>query len=170
MVQEDHVFQDYMHARKALYAVYMPDMIEKNMLSETNWLIRGRADSGKALGIYVKAGDIAYLDYGQSYLNEMGYQHFGLVMTVCHCKALVIPLSSNAKHYRDAYDPKDNPHGQRNLMRLGRVPGLRKASMLYLNDARYINTARIIKVMAHIPPEGELFRSIQKNMIAMMVQ
>ena len=63
------------------YRIIQPHNIEAGMISEANWVIRSRYQSGKDIGISVKPGDICYIEFGQSYLNEMGYQHFGLVVS-----------------------------------------------------------------------------------------
>jgi hypothetical protein len=105
---------------------------------------------------------------GQQYLNEAGYQHFGLIMSICAKKALVIPMTSNASTYAKAYDPKNNPRGKKNLMRIGKVEGLNKESVLFLNDIRYVNTARVIDIKAHIPTDSSLFVTAQKRMMEVM--
>ena len=80
----------------------------------------------------------------------------------------MIPMTSNASTYAKAYDPLDNPQGKRNLMRIGKVEGLYKLSVLFLNDIRYVNTARVIDVKAHIPTDSQLFLTAQKRMMEIM--
>ena len=65
-----------------------------------------------------------------------------------------------------AYDEKDNPEGLKHLYRLGTVEGLYKESVLFLNDGKYINTARIIDIKGRIDPESERFKRIQHSFIA----
>ena len=48
------------------------------------------------------------------------------------------------------------------LFALGEIPGLYKESCLFLNDAKWINTARIIDVKGHIDPKGKQFQQILK--------
>ena len=98
------------------------------------------------------------------YLNEMGYQHFGLVMAISNRKAFVIPLTSNPVTYQKAYDPVENPRGKKNLMRIGLVDGLRKDSVLFLNDCRFINTARVINITTHIDPASDLFQEVEARL------
>ena len=50
-------------------------------------------------------------------------------------------------------------------MRLGKIEGMNKESVLFLNDAKWINTARIIDVKAHIERNEELFINIKKRMM-----
>lgn len=158
----------YMRHRKDVYQALIPDTALSNMISETNWVERSGYFSGEEMGIFVKPGDICYMDFGQQYLNEAGYQHFGLIMSICSKKALVIPMTSNPSTYAKAYDPIDNPHGKKNLMRIGKVEGLYKMSVLFLNDIRYVNTARVIDIKAHVTPESPLFRTAQKRMLEVM--
>ena len=50
-------------------------------------------------------------------------------------------------------------------MRIGRIQGLYRESVLFLNDCKYINTARIIDVKARIPKESLLFEKITQRVI-----
>lgn len=166
---EEKVVADYMHLKAEVYEEILPASLSNALLSEANWLGRGNYMSGEEIGIFVKVGDVVYLDYGQAYLNEMGYQHFGLVMAICEKKALVVPMTSNVKTYGNAYDSSNNPIGRENLFPLpGVIDGLRKPSVLFLNDMKFINTARIIEKKAHIDVKSALFRKIQLRLMAIL--
>ena len=135
---KETVLENYMQLKTEVYESIIPKSIEHAILSEANWLGRGNLMSGEDVGFFVEVGDIVYMDYGQAYLNEMGYQHFGLVMAISEKKALVIPMTSNAKTYANAYDPESNPEGKKNLFPLpGIIDGLCKKSVLFLNDALF---------------------------------
>ena len=69
-------------------------------------------------------------------------------------------MTSNPATYKMAYDPVECPNGRRHLMRIGLIEGMKKESVLFLNDCKYINTARIIDVKATIPENSALFRHI----------
>ena len=43
------------------------------------------------------------------------------------------------------------------------VAGMRKPSVLFINDAKWINTARIIDVKAHLDKDSELFKDIKER-------
>lgn len=161
-------WQNYIHFREDVYGRLLPDYVEENMISEANWVLRGKYASGEEIGVHVSPGDICYTDYGQNYLNECGYQHFGLVMTVCRRKALVIPMTSNQVQYESAYDEKDNPNGKIHLMRIGKPPGMPRNSVLFMNDMRFINTARVIDTKSHISTDSQLFRAIQMRMMQIL--
>lgn len=140
------------------------------ILSENNWMERRKCASGEEIGITVRPGDVCYLDYGRTYLNEAGYQHFGLIMAISSCKALIIPMTSNRRTYSKAYDPNENPHGKINLYQLGKLPGMNRESVLFLNDARFINTARVIKIMAHLDTGDKRFSEIQNRLKVILFQ
>ncbi|MBR3693489.1 MAG: hypothetical protein IKL88_03085 [Erysipelotrichales bacterium] len=135
------------------------------MISEQNWLDRSQLKSCDQMGILVEIGDICFIEFGRAFVYEVGYQHFGLVVSKCNGKALVIPMTSNTNTYEQAYDEVDNPHGKKHLIRIGQIPGLHRPSVLFLNDAKYINTARIISVKAHIASDSELFKNIMRRML-----
>ena len=142
---------------KELYAPLVSSSLPNSLISEANWIVRGRCRSGEDLGIRLKPGDICYLDYGQAYLNEAGYQHFGLVITVYSHKALVVPMTSNKAQYASAYDEKENPRGKRHLMRIGALPGMAKPSVLFLNDMKFIK--------AHMDENSVLFLRVKTRLL-----
>ena len=74
-------------------------------------------------------------------------------------------MTSNAVQYDTAYDPYDNPNGKKHLMRLGRIGNMTKPSVMFLNDIRFVNTARIIKIIAHLDTDSELFWRVQHRML-----
>lgn len=166
---EEKVLKDYMQLKAEVYEGLVPKSIDSALLSEVNWIGRGNCMSGEDVGIRVEVGDIVYMDYGQAYLNEMGYQHFGLVLAICEKKALVVPMTSNAKTYANAYDPEENPKGKKNLFGLpGIIDGLCKKSVLFLNDMKFVNTARIIEKKAHIDAKSATFRKIQLRIMMIL--
>lgn len=165
---KDHAWHAYLNSKRVVYDGIDQKNVDYNMISEANWLLRKDGLSCEKFGINVEAGNICFIDFGQAYLNEIGYQHFGLIMSFCQKKALVIPMTSNAIQYEHAYDPLDNPQGKKNLFRLGTINGMNKPSVLFLNDAKYINTARIIDVKANIDPRSILFKKIRKQLLAIM--
>lgn len=142
-----------------------PQQCRNSLSSEYNYQQRRKLPSSQYLGIYVQQGDICYTDFGRTYIQEAGYQHFGLVMAVTSGKVFTVPMTSNAQAYAKAYDEQINPEGRFNLMRIGLIPGLNKLSTLFLNDGKYINSARIISVQAHIDCDSELFIAIQKRLL-----
>lgn len=169
MISEKEAWRNYIRCRKEIYEPVLPAGLEGSLISEANWFLRARCRSGSDLGVTVHTGDVCYMDFGQAYLNEAGYQHFGLVMSMCRRKALVVPMTSNRVQYESAYDPDDNPSGKRHLLRIGRLPGMSKPSVLFLNDMKFVNTARVIDVKAHLSTESALFAVIQERLLHIML-
>lgn len=110
--------------------------------------------------INVKVGDICYIDFGQAYINEAGFQHFGLVVAMFNFKAFVIPMSSNMRQIRQAYNYPGVRDYRTHLYYIGKIKGMNRHSVLFLNDGKFINTSRIIEVKAHLSVESEMFIEI----------
>lgn len=137
----------------------------ERLISEANLEERQHLYSCTALGVDVRVGDICFIDFGaDAYQCEIGFQHFGIIMKLFHGKAFVIPMSGNPSAAAQAYDEQDNPRGKRHLMRMPHIEGLNKQSTLFLNDCKFINTARIIDVKAHVDRGSPLFQKIHSRM------
>lgn len=128
------------------------------MICKLNYCQRKQYFSSKDLHVRVVVGDICFIDFGNAYINEIGYLHFGLVLSIVHTKAFVVPMSGNQKTYQKA-DKDQNIH----TYALPCIEGLNKPSVLFLNDVKWINTARVIDRKAHIDPNGALFQTIKKR-------
>lgn len=137
--------------------------VAKILISELNYDIRSQYKSSELNGFKVRVGDICYIDFGKAYISEAGFQHFGIIMGYKNSKALVVPMSSNNSMYMQSYCQNYFPNGKRHLYRLPTLNGLRKRSVLFLNDIKYINTARIIEVKGRIHPDSCLFKDILKR-------
>lgn len=162
------VLEEYMHLRSQVYEELIQDNVDNAIISETNWIARGHYPSGEEVGIHVRVGDVVYMDFGQAYLNEMGYQHFALVIALCEKKALVVPMTSNIKTCENAYD-SEHLKGKKNLYCYpGIIEGLNKKSVLFLNDMKFINTARIIDVKGHINVKSNDFIKIKARILRMV--
>ncbi len=161
----NELWADYIEVKNDLIAEIDKANCLASLVSERNWARRCMYNDGEEMGIIVKEGDICYIDYGQVYRNETGYQHFGLVLNIFARKAMVIPMTSNEQTYRNAYDPVDNPNGKRHLMRLGMIAGMAKPSVMFLNDIKYVNTARIIDIKARLSTESQLYWDIKRRVL-----
>ncbi len=160
----------YMDLKKQAYHNLNSKELIAHLISEANWMIRYKAKSCEQFKVKIRIGDVCYIDFGPAYLNEAGFQHFGLVLSIMNSKAFVVPMTSNSGTYNQAYDPILFPCGKKHLMRLGLIEGLKKESVLFLNDCKYINTARIIDVKAHLNIEEDLFISIKKRVLECLVE
>lgn len=70
--------------------------------------------------------------------------------------------------YAQAYS-KDNLNGKKHLMRLEKVGRMKKRSVLFINDSKWINTARVIDVKGHLKRDSQVFQEIMtrvKDMIS----
>ncbi len=133
------------------------------MISDLNYEMRSELKSSEVNGFKVRVGDICYIDFGRAYITEAGYQHFAIVIGYCNSKALVVPMSSNYSMYIQSYCSSTFVNGKKHLYRLPPLDGLHKKSVLFLNDIKYINTARIIAIKGHIPDNTRLFSDILKR-------
>ncbi len=158
-------WDSYLALKQRSYCDLDGKQIEAHLISEANWMLRKKATSCEQFSINIKVGNICFIDYGTAYLNEAGYQHFGLILSIVNSKAFVVPLSSNPYTLSQAYDEVSNPNGKKHLMKLGKVKGLYKESVLFINDSKFINTARIIDVKAYLNPKGEMFKKIKKRVL-----
>lgn len=164
-VLENHQIQQLI-AQSARMEQEMLETLNDNevydyMVSKLNFCQRKQVISCSDMGIFIRNGDICFIDYGLAYLWEIGYQHFGLVLSQKNGKAFVVPVSGSHRAYRQALEKE-------HMMRLGLIPGLNKPSVLYINDAKWINTARIIDVKAHIHEHSALFKEIRKQVTQMI--
>lgn len=160
----DTLWNQYIAEKNGDYQVEKLQVTIPRMISEHNFRQRRVANNCKELGVRIKLGDICYVDFGEAYINEIGYQHFALIVSLFHNKAFVIPMSGNHNAYLQAYS-KTNPNGKKHLMRFGKMKGMNKESVLFINDAKWINTARIIDVKAHLSIKCSLFQEIKARVI-----
>jgi hypothetical protein len=72
----------------------------KYMLSHSNFLDRSNLLSCEQLFVKISPGDICFIDFGCAYRNEAGYQHFGIILSIVHSKAFVVPMTSNPRPSR----------------------------------------------------------------------
>lgn len=156
----DTLCEHYLREHHEEYLHMAVDEAIPRLISAQNLKERRNLTSCEALGVHIRIGDICFIDFGDAYLQEIGYQHFGLITAMYHGKAFVIPMSGNYSAYLQAYS-KQNPAGKQHLMQLGKVPGMNKPSVLFINDAKWINTARIIDVKAHLSKDSDLFKEIK---------
>lgn len=147
-------FDDYYHFVKQQSIQQQ----RKECLSGYNRIRRAHLWSSEALKVNVRVGDICYLEYGLAFINEAGYQHFGLVLAIFNHKLLVAPMTSNKEMIQQARNVMRQ--GKQHLYYIGKWEGLNKPSVLFLNDIKFINSARIISINGHMDPDSKMFREI----------
>ncbi len=149
-----HYIQEYKSFVKSL-----PDKLQRReCLSGLNRVKRIDYWSSRDLNMLTKPGDICFFEYGQAFLNEAGYQHFGLVISKFNHKAFVVPMTSN----RTTIQKATQSHKANHLYYIGQLEGLDKKSVLFLNDSKFINTCRIISINAHLDPKSVMFQEISR--------
>ena len=159
------IMESFLRQRSRSFSTMNQKEQAERLISEANLEERQHLYSCTSLGVEVRVGDICFIDFGaDAYQCEIGFQHFGIIMKLFHGKAFVIPMSGNPSAAQQAYDEHDNPRGKRHLMRMPHIDGLNKQSTLFLNDCKFINTARIIDVKAHTDRSGPLFQKIRARM------
>lgn len=159
--QMDRLWRESLAREKEMLKELDPKEAYAYLVSKLNLCDRKQVANCQELGVYIHKGDICFVEYGSAYLCEIGYQHFGLILSIVHHKALIVPISGSASAYQNAAKKK-------HMMRLGRVGGMNKVSVLYLNDAKWINTARIIDVKAHLDTDSALFQQIEMRIKEML--
>ncbi len=160
----NEIIEFYLKSKKDEFLEMNKRQLARLLISEFNYSLRKDYKSSELVNIKINIGDICYIDYGRAYINEAGYQHFGLVIKTCNSKALVIPMSSNFNMYNQSFCPQSYLNGKPHLFRLPEVAGLHKKSVLFLNDTKFINTARVIEVKGFISPNSKLFNDIIKRL------
>lgn len=130
----------------------------KELKSGHNRVNRSHMWSCECMKMTPQIGDICFIDYGHAYLNESGYQHFGLIIGVSNQKILVVPMTSK----KDAMDQSRNvvDKGKSHLYYIGHLVGLHKPSTLFLNDFKYLNSARVISINGHLCVNSKMFIEI----------
>lgn len=161
-------FRDYMAGLPDEFNRMTRKEARDSLLSEYNYKVRSKLKSCRSFGLNIEPGDVCYIDFGRAYVTEAGYQHFGLVLKVFNGKAFVLPMTSNKSALEGAYEPDDNPEGMNHLYRIGAIEGLTRESVLFLNDGKFINTARIIDVKGHLDPEGEAFKKVYARFLEVL--
>ena len=164
----DRLWNQYVEEKGGEYHSLSIGEAVPRMISAVNYQNRRDYYSCEELGIRVRVGDIAYIDFGEAYRNEIGFQHFGLILKLYRNKAFVVPMSGNYQAYLSAYG-KDNPKGKKHLMRLGKLAGMNKESVLFINDVKWINTARIIDIKAHVRKNSKQFQDIRERVLQCLV-
>jgi len=154
-----NIWDKYVEETRSMYSHLTTKEAMVRMISEVNFRKRSQSKSSEDLGVWTRVGDICYIDYGINYINEAGFQHFGIILAIVNNKALVTPMTSNERAYHISTVDEGRPH----LMPIGKIDGMYRESTLFLNDTKFINSARIIDVKAHLDVESELFKEIKKR-------
>lgn len=142
---KDELIKQHLHlVYKRLNKLNISQLQELN-LSYYNYLDRSQLECSRIMP-YIKIGSVVFCDFGDTYLHESAFLHMGLVLTIYREKAFIIPMTSKkeliVKYRKIVY--KDH------LYYIGKVGGLSKESVLFLNDGKFVNSARIIDIKGYL--------------------
>ncbi len=152
------LIEDYIENYKMYLESLSDDHLKRECISGRNRLTRMGITRCVIPDETIKSGDICLFDFGHAYIQESGYSHLGIVISLEIQKVLVAPLSSNPHAVASARNMKKN--GKQHLYTVGKLPGLDKASVVFLNDCKYVSPSRIIDIKTHLDVESEMFQEI----------
>lgn len=135
------------------------------ILSDANWIRNNRRTDfldPQGNKIDVKIGTIYYLDFGNTFSDELAYFHHGLCVGKRERKILIVPMTSGAKYFSDCYHPINNPTANKKYRQALLSEGFEKDCVLKLNDAKFISPGRIDKETVSI--NNEILKQIQKQL------
>lgn len=118
------------------------------LYSDMNWIKKchlSAAIDEDGNEINPKIGHLYYIDYGNTFKNEIGYQHHGVCIGKSKNKVLVVPTRSGTDVFERSYHPIDNPEGEKAFRRGLHSEGFLKDCVLLIDDVKYISSARIDK-------------------------
>ena len=148
------------------YGEYLTQLPNKRLtmecLSALNRIEKETTNNCVISQTQLKVGDVCFIDFGHAYMYEAGYQHFGIIIKISHYKIFVVPMTSNQQTQRQLKEGHDKE--QSHVFDLGWIAGLTKQSVCFLNDAKFINAARVIDVKGFLPPESYIFRKLKKRL------
>ena len=88
----EELWQHYIEEKSQDYrSLEVKDAIPK-LISDMNLRERRNITNCNELGVDIRVGDICYIDFGEAYIYEIGFQHFGIIMTLFHNKSFVVPM------------------------------------------------------------------------------
>lgn len=133
-----------------------------SLISEINYRERRKEFENIKISngtLNVKIGNICLVDFGRQYNLECSYVHPALVLSKSHKKLFVIPITSNKKQFQNAsFWQYDNlvPF----IYQEYNKSNIKKHSTLFLNDAKWINTSRIIANIGEVDVHSREFEEI----------
>lgn len=137
------------------------------ILSDANWIRNNRKTEfldNNGNKVIVKIGTIYYLDFGNTFSDELAYFHHGLCVGKKEGKILIVPMTSGAKYFPNSYHPVNNPTANKKYRQALMSEGFEKDCVLKLNDAKFISPGRLDKETVSINPE--IIKQIQNQLFS----
>ena len=157
------LMENYIKGIKKLSAYDASSMI----LSDANWMRNNSKtnftdDNGNI--ITVKIGTIYYIDFGNTFSDELAYFHHGLCVGKKEGKILIVPMTSGTKYFSSCYHPVSNPTANKKYRQALKSEGFEKDCVLKLNDAKFISPGRIDKETVSI--SHDIVEQVQEQLFS----
>ena len=144
-----------------------------SLVSEINYKTNAKkaSDFIKNISLELSSGDVCLIDFGKQYTYECSFVHLGLVIGISQKKLFVVPMTSNKRTLEKAQEQSSDHLAV--LLTSDLTEGhIDKSSVLFLNDARFINSARIIEKVGHINADklADISKCLADKIIGKMVK
>lgn len=140
------------------------------ILSDVNWVRNNnRADFCDSNGnkVTIKIGTVYYLDFGNTFADELAYFHHGLCIGQKEGKILIVPMTSGAKYFPTSYHPINNPTANKKYRQALMSEGFEKDCILKLNDTKFVSPGRFDKETVSI--SEDVVRQIQEQLFSIQM-
>ncbi|MCM1212247.1 MAG: hypothetical protein NC318_11645 [Blautia sp.] len=157
------LMENYIKGIKSLSAFDASSII----LSDANWIRNNRKSDfldEQGNKVDVRIGTIYYLDFGNTFSDELAYFHHGLCVGKKEGKILIVPMTSGTKYFSTCYHPINNPTANKKYRQALFSEGFEKNCVLKLNDAKFISPGRIDKETVSI--NDDILKQIQEQLFS----
>lgn len=140
------------------------------ILSDVNWVRNNnRTDFFDSNGnkITIKVGTVYYLDFGNTFADELAYFHHGLCIGQKEGKILIVPMTSGAKYFPTSYHPNNNPTANKKYRQALMSESFEKDCILKLNDTKFVSPGRFDKETVSIGED--VVRQIQEQLFSIQM-
>lgn len=137
------------------------------ILSDANWIRNNSKskfldDNGNEKN--VKIGTVYYLDFGNTFSDELAYFHHGLCVGKKEGKILIVPMTSGAKYFPTSYHPNNNPTANKKYRQALKSEGFEKDCILRINDAKFVSPGRFDKETVSI--NIDIVKQVQEQLFS----
>ena len=165
--------KEYMNVCSRLFESFNTAEGIGSLISEINFKSNAKKSSvfSENVKMDLSAGDVCLIDFGKQYTYECSYVHLGLVIGFSQKKLFVVPMTSNKKTLGKAEEQTSDHLAV--LLESDLAEGhIDKNSVLFLNDARFINSARIIEKVGHIDADklADISKCLADKIVGKMVK
>lgn len=117
------------------------------IMSMQNWIRRKSFTKyfTKSGDSTINLGDVFFADLGIAYKPEIAYTHPVIILEKVKGYVLVVPITSSTETVKNAYHPKDNPHGDKKFLKIKETEGVEKDCAAILTQIRTISPGRLLQ-------------------------